>query len=84
MPAAQDRGGSLQRAMPSTRPQPEQYATRREYRWALKNWRAGHGGRFLGTLAIAVFFGAWSGSQVVLWGLIAFAIAAHMIARSRP
>jgi hypothetical protein len=66
------------------RPQPEQYATRREYRWALKNWRNAHGGRPIGTLAIAVVFGAWSGSQVALFGLVAFAIVAHVIARSRP
>jgi hypothetical protein len=67
-----------------SRPQPEQYPTRATHRWALKNWRNAHGGRFLGTLAIAVFFGAWSGSQVALFGLVAFAVVAHVIARSRP
>jgi hypothetical protein len=36
------------------------------------------------TLTIAVLFGAWSGSTAVLFGLVAFAKVAHMIARSRP
>jgi hypothetical protein len=66
------------------RPQPEQFATRAEYRWRLKLWKRRHGGSLLVTLAIAVFFGAWSGSQAVLFGLVAFAIVAHLIARSRP
>jgi hypothetical protein len=66
------------------RPQPEQFATRAEYRWRLKLWKRRHGGSLIGTLAIAVFFGAWSGSQAVLFGLVAFAIVAHVIARSRP
>jgi hypothetical protein len=70
--------------MPSTRPQPEQYATRAEYRWQLKQWRGAHGGRLIGTLCIAVFFGALTGSQVLLWALVAFAIVAHLFARSRP
>jgi hypothetical protein len=38
-----------------------------------------HGGSLIAVLLIAVFFGAWSGSQAVLFGLVAFAIA-----RSRP
>jgi hypothetical protein len=67
-----------------SRPQPEQYPTRATYRWALRNWKRSHGGSLIGTLAIAVFFGAWSGSQVALFGLVGFAIVAHVIARSRP
>jgi hypothetical protein len=70
--------------MPSTRPQPEQYRTAAEYRWARRLWKRRHGGSLLVTLAIAFVFGAWSGSQVALWGLVAFAIVAHLIARSRP
>jgi asparagine N-glycosylation enzyme membrane subunit Stt3 len=70
--------------MAGSRPQPEQYATRGEWRWALKLWKKRHGGSLLATLAIAVFFGAWSGSQAALFALVAFAIVAHVIARSRP
>ena len=47
-------------------------------------WLRGHGGSLLGTLAIAVFFGALTGSRTLLWLLVAFAIVAHLIARSRP
>jgi hypothetical protein len=67
--------------MPSTRPQPEHYRTRSEYTWARRNWKRAHGGSLLTTLAIAVLFGAWSGSQAALFALVAFAIVAHLIAR---
>jgi hypothetical protein len=70
--------------MPTRRPDPEDFKTRAEWRWARKRWKRSHGGSLITTLAIAVFFGALSGSQVILWGLVAFAIVAHVIARSRP
>jgi hypothetical protein len=70
--------------MTSTRPQPEQFATRSEYRWALRLWKRRHGGSLLVLLAIAFIFGAWTGSQALLWGLVAFAIVAWLIARNRP
>jgi hypothetical protein len=70
--------------MSPTRPQPDQFATRAEYRWRLKLWKRSHGGSLIVTLLIAVFFGALSGSRLVLFGLLAFAVAAHMVARSRP
>ena len=66
------------------RPQPEQFGTGAEYRWARRNWKRAHGGSLLGTLAIAVFFGALSGSQALLGLLVGFAIVCHVIARSRP
>jgi hypothetical protein len=66
------------------RPQPEHYATRAEYRWRLKLWKRAHGGSLIALLLIAAFFGALSGSQALLWGLVVFAIACHVIARSRP
>ena len=66
------------------RPQPEQYPTRATYRWALKNWRRSHGGSLIAVLAIALFFGALTGSQALLWGLVAFAVVMWMVARSRP
>jgi predicted lipid-binding transport protein (Tim44 family) len=69
---------------PAQRPRPEEYRTGAEFRWARRQWKRAHGGSLLGTLAIAVFFGALTGSQALLWGLIGFAIVAHVIARSRP
>ena len=54
------------------------------YRWALRLWKRRHGGSLLVLLAIAFIFGAWTGSQALLWGLVAFAIVAWLIARNRP
>jgi hypothetical protein len=70
--------------MPSTRPQPEHYRTAGEYRWARKLWIRRHGGSLIGTLAIAVFFGALTGSTALLVLLILFALVATAYARSRP
>jgi uncharacterized membrane protein len=56
--------------MPSTKPQPEDFATRSEYRWRRKLWRRSHGGSLIVLLA--------------LWGLVSFAVLAWLIARSRP
>ena len=67
-----------------SRPRPEQYKTGAEYRWARKRWKRSHGGSLLATIAIAAFFGALTGSTTLLWLLVAFAIVAHVIARSRP
>jgi hypothetical protein len=67
----------------STRPEPEQYRTRAEYRWARHLWIKRHGGSLIGTLAIAVIIGALSGSAVVLVLLVAFALLATAYARSR-
>jgi hypothetical protein len=69
---------------PAGRPQPEDYKTRAEYRWARKQWIRKHGGSLFGTLAIAIFFGALTGSQLLMFLLIAFAIVGTVIARSRP
>jgi hypothetical protein len=69
---------------PKTRPQPEQYRTGAEYRWARKQWKRKHGGSLLMTLLIAIFFGALTGSTTLLFVLVAFAIVVHVIARSRP
>jgi hypothetical protein len=65
-------------------PQPEHYRTASEYRWARRNWRRRHGGSMFVNVLIAVFFGALTGSTVLLVLLIVFAIVATMIARSRP
>ena len=69
---------------PPGRPRPENYRTWAEYRWARKLWIRKHGGSFIGTLAIALFFGGLSGSQTVLFLFIALAIFGTLIARSRP
>jgi hypothetical protein len=69
---------------PSGRPRPENYRTRAEYRWARKLWLRRHGGSFLGTLAIALFFGGLTGSTVAMLALVAFAVIGTVIARSRP
>lgn len=68
----------------STRPLPENYRTGAEYRWARKLWRRKHGGSLIATLAIAFIFGGLTGSQVLLWSLVAFAVVGWLIARSRP
>ena len=66
------------------RPRPEDYKTRTEYRWARKLWIRRHGGSFICTLAIALFFGGLSGSQAVLFLFLALAIVGTVAARSRP
>ena len=66
---------------PTRRPDPAEYRTGAEYRWARRQWKRSHGGSLIALLAIAVAFGAWSGSVAALWLLIAFAIVAHTIAR---
>jgi hypothetical protein len=63
------------------KPIPEHYATRAEYRWALKLWRRRTGGSLLGTIAICLFFGALSGSTVGLFALVAFGIGCHLYIR---
>jgi hypothetical protein len=68
----------------NSRPRPQDYRTGAEYRWARRNWKRAHGGSLFALLLIAVFFGAWSGSQAALFGLVAFAIVAWLIARARP
>jgi hypothetical protein len=52
--------------MPTTRPQPERYATRAENRWAKKLWLCKHGGSLIVTLAIVVIFGGLTGSPVLM------------------
>ena len=66
------------------RPRPEDYPTRASYRWALHNWKRSHGGALWSTLAIAAFFGAWTGSVALMFLLIAFAIVCTVVARGRP
>jgi hypothetical protein len=67
-----------------SQPRPEDYRTAGEYFWARRNWKRAHGGSLLALLAIAVVFGAWSGSLASVGALVVFAVVAHAIARSRP
>jgi hypothetical protein len=66
------------------RPQPEDFKTGVEYRWAKKLWLRKHGGYLITTLAIAVFFGALTGSAVLMVLLIIAALLMTAYARSRP
>lgn len=66
------------------RPQPEQYRTAAEFRWARRLWLRRHGGYLWTTLAVAIFFGVLSGSAIALLVLVAFALLATAYARSRP
>jgi hypothetical protein len=68
----------------STKPQPEQYRTASEYRWAKRLWLRRHGGHLWTTLAIAIFFGLLSGSATLLMLLVVFALLMTALARSRP
>jgi hypothetical protein len=52
--------------------------------WARRQWKRTHGGSIIVTVAIAFMFGAWTGSQVLLWGLVAFVVMVTLIARRRP
>jgi hypothetical protein len=65
------------------RPRPEDYPTLGQYWWARRLWIRRHGGSLIGTLPIAVFFGALTGSPVLLFSLIAFALVGTAYARSQ-
>jgi hypothetical protein len=52
---------------PAPRPDPAAYRTAAEYRWARRQWKRTHGGSLIVTLSIAFVFGAWTGSQTLLW-----------------
>jgi hypothetical protein len=64
-------------------PQAEHYRTREEYVWARRLWERTHGGSMIVTVAIAFVFGAWTGSQVLLLALVAFAVVATLVSRHR-
>jgi len=66
------------------RPRPEGYPTAWSYWQARRVWLRKHGGYLWTTLAIAIFFGALTGSTVLLLSLIVFALVGTAYARSRP
>jgi hypothetical protein len=65
------------------KPRKEDYETRAEYRWARKVHNESRGGSMFPSILIALFFGLASGSQWLLFGLVAFAVLAHLGARAR-
>ena len=66
------------------RPSRDQYETRSRYRWALKQWRKRQpGGSLWSVVLIAVVIGALSGSPLVLFLLVAFAVGGHVFIRQR-
>jgi hypothetical protein len=68
----------------STKPRPEDYPTAWSYWQARRSWVRSHGGDVVGVLAIAVLFGALSGSAIAFVVLVVFAVGAAAFARSRP
>jgi len=68
----------------TSRPQPRQYRTRAEYRWAKKLWLRRHGGYLWTTLGLACLFGLWTGSVVLFVLLVIASLAMAGYARSRP
>jgi hypothetical protein len=66
------------------RPQPEDYGSAAEFRWARRNWRRSHGGGLFGLLLIAFVCGSLAGSTTAVFALMAFAVVCWLIARSRP
>jgi len=67
-----------------SRPQPEDFKTGAEYRWAKRLWLRRHGGYLWTTIALALLFGALTGSVVLLVLLVVAALAMTAYARSRP
>jgi hypothetical protein len=65
----------------STRPQPEQYRTGAEYRWAHRLWKARHGGSMIGNVAVAVFAGGLTGSPVAVVLFVALAVGVTLARR---
>jgi hypothetical protein len=67
-----------------SRPQPEDFKTGAEYRWAKRLWLRRHGGYLWTTIGLALLFGALTGSVVLLVLLVVAALAMTAYARSRP
>lgn len=65
----------------STKPQPERFRTRTEYRWARKLWKRKDGGSLIGNVALA---GGIVGSQFAVVAFIALAVMVTLGWRSRP
>ena len=67
-----------------SRPQPENFKTGAEYRWAKRLWLRRHGGYLWTTIGLALLFGALTGSVVLLVLLVVAALTMTAYARSRP
>jgi TRAP-type C4-dicarboxylate transport system permease large subunit len=66
--------------MRASRPDPEDYRTGAEYRWAHKLWKAKHGGSMIGNVAVAVIAGGITGSRVAV---VAFVLLAVLVTLAR-
>ncbi len=68
----------------ASRPQPENYRTGAEYRWARRLWRRSHGGSMIGNVAVAAIAGGITGSQVAVVVFIVLAVVVTLPRRSAP
>jgi hypothetical protein len=65
----------------STKPHPEDYGTRAEYRWALRNWRKRTGGYLWTTAILALIVGGLTRSPALAVVIVFVALAAHLAVR---
>lgn len=68
----------------SSRPSKQDFPTYWSYRQANRAWLRAHGGYVWTTLAIAILFGAWTGSVLLMVLLVVFALVGTADVRSRP
>jgi len=66
----------------STRPQPDNFRTAAEYRWARRLWRKRTGGSLITTAALALLVGGLSGSAVLATLTLVGALGVHLSLRS--
>ncbi len=64
------------------RPQPDNFKTGAEYRWASRQWRAKHGGSMFANVAVAIIAGAITGSAVLLALFVVLAVTVTLARRS--
>jgi hypothetical protein len=65
----------------STKPHPEDYETRAQYRWALRNWRKRTGGYLWTTVILALIVGGLTRSTVLTVVIVFVALALHIAVR---
>lgn len=63
------------------KPDPSQYRTRSEYRWALRGWRKRTGGRLWTTVVLAMIVGGLSHSTTVAFLIVFGSLAVHLYLR---
>lgn len=62
-------------------PQPKDYGTRAEYRWARRNWRRRHGGSLARAMILALLAAALLHAPVVFWVLLGLWAVARLAGR---